>query len=153
MPTPKVNKKGKITTINRRATQLLNIKSDEWIGKSVRELLRGEYFRTFAELIRMMNEHKVGYIQKELSSYGPKKDLNRKYVAPIHIRIIKKSKIKINPGQYFSYVITDGKPLDGISSDKFNGNWDREYYWSHRIFPALSRVVLTAFPNVDLSKI
>jgi len=61
-----VDVKGKITTINKKAGELLKLDSGEWIGKPVRELLTLDYFRTFAELIRMMNEHRVGHIQREL---------------------------------------------------------------------------------------
>jgi len=61
-----VDSKGRITTINRHAGDLLKIKPEDWLGKSVRELLTLDYFRTLAQLIRMMNEHKVGHIQREL---------------------------------------------------------------------------------------
>lgn len=61
-----VDRKGKLTTINRRAGDLLKINPEDWHGKSVRELLSLDHFRTFVQLVRMMNEHKVGYIQKEL---------------------------------------------------------------------------------------
>jgi len=61
-----VDRKGKVTTINRHAGELLRVKPEDWIGKSVRELLTLDYFRTFAQLVRMMNEHKVGHIQREL---------------------------------------------------------------------------------------
>lgn len=61
-----VDKRGRITTINRHAGDLLKVKPEDWVGKSVRELLTLDYFRTFAQLIRMMNEHKVGHIRREL---------------------------------------------------------------------------------------
>lgn len=60
-----VDHRGKITTINKHAGDLLHIKPKDWVGKSVRELLTLDYFRTFAQLIRMMNEHQVGHIQRE----------------------------------------------------------------------------------------
>lgn len=61
-----VDRRGKITTINRHAAELLRINAADWVGKSVRELLTLDYFRTFAQLVRLMNEHKVGHIQREL---------------------------------------------------------------------------------------
>jgi two-component system nitrogen regulation sensor histidine kinase NtrY len=61
-----IDVRGKITTMNPRAAELLRLSAEQWIGRPVRELLRQEYFRKFAELVRMMNEHKVGSIQREL---------------------------------------------------------------------------------------
>lgn len=60
-----VDKSGMVTTINRHAAQLLRIEPEKYIGKSVRELLTLEYFRTFAELLKTMQDHKVESIQKE----------------------------------------------------------------------------------------
>jgi len=61
-----VDKSGMITTVNRRAGQLLQIDSAHFVGRPVRELLNLEYFRTFAELLKTMSEHKVESIQKEV---------------------------------------------------------------------------------------
>jgi two-component system nitrogen regulation sensor histidine kinase NtrY len=61
-----VDKSGIITTINSRASQLLHIDSDQYVGRPVRELLTLEYFRTFAELLKTMSEHKIESIQKEV---------------------------------------------------------------------------------------
>lgn len=61
-----VGEDGLVTTINRHAAQLLKIDADKFIGKSVRDLLTLEYFRTFAELQKTMLDHKVESIQKEL---------------------------------------------------------------------------------------
>lgn len=61
-----VNDIGQLTTINRRAADLLKIDPDKYIGKSVRELLTLEYFRTFAELQKTMLDHKIESIQKEM---------------------------------------------------------------------------------------
>lgn len=61
-----VGEDGLVTTINRHAAQLLKIDAEKYIGKSVRDLLTLEYFRTFAELQKTMQDHKVESIQKEL---------------------------------------------------------------------------------------
>ncbi|MCE3009015.1 MAG: ATP-binding protein [Proteobacteria bacterium] len=61
-----VDPHGVVTTINRRASDLLKIESEKYLGKSVRELLTLEYLRTFSELLKTMQEHKVESIQKEL---------------------------------------------------------------------------------------
>lgn len=61
-----VDKEGKITTINKRAGDLLKIDFDRFLGRPVRELLTLEYFRTFAELLKTMVEHHVETLQKEI---------------------------------------------------------------------------------------
>jgi len=61
-----VDQNGTVTTINRHAAHLLKIDADKFIGKSVRDLLTLEYFRTFAELQKTMIDHKIESIQKEL---------------------------------------------------------------------------------------
>lgn len=62
-----VDRQGLITTINKRAGELLKLSPDSYIGRSVRELLTLEYFRIFAELLKTMQEHRTETIQKELS--------------------------------------------------------------------------------------
>lgn len=61
-----VNEMGQVTTINRHAAQLLKLDPEKFIGKSVRDLLTLEYFRTFAELQKTMMDHKSESIQQEL---------------------------------------------------------------------------------------
>jgi two-component system nitrogen regulation sensor histidine kinase NtrY len=61
-----VDQKGKITTINRRAGNLLKIEPIRFVGRPVRELLTLEYFRTFSQLLKTMTEHKIESIQKEV---------------------------------------------------------------------------------------
>lgn len=61
-----VDSHGFITTINRRAGDLLKINVDHFLGRPVRELLTLEYFRTFSELLKTMSEHKIESIQKEI---------------------------------------------------------------------------------------
>lgn len=61
-----LNKDGKITTINRHASELLKIDPTKYIGQSVKELLTLEYFRTFSDMLKMMQDHKIEAIQKEI---------------------------------------------------------------------------------------
>lgn len=61
-----VNEMGQVTTINRHAAHLLKLDPEKFIGKSVRDLLTLEYFRTFAELQKNMTDHKMESIQKEM---------------------------------------------------------------------------------------
>ncbi len=60
-----VGKDGSITTLNRHAGDLLKIDPAKYIGRPVRELLTLEYFRTFSELLKTMQDHKIEHIQKE----------------------------------------------------------------------------------------
>ncbi|MCX7978970.1 MAG: ATP-binding protein, partial [Bdellovibrionaceae bacterium] len=60
-----VDSAGRLTTINRRAADLLKIEPDRYIGRPVRELLTIEYFRTFAEMLKTMEENHVDSIQRE----------------------------------------------------------------------------------------
>ena len=60
-----VDKNGRIQTINRHAGQLLKIDPIVFIGRPVRDLLTLEYFRTFSEMLKTMQEHRIESIQKE----------------------------------------------------------------------------------------
>lgn len=61
-----VNQAGRITTINKRGGDLLNIKPADFIGRPVRDLLTLEYFRKFAELLKAMADHEIESIQREI---------------------------------------------------------------------------------------
>ncbi len=61
-----VDPTGKITTINKRGGDLLNIKASDFIGRPVRDLLTLEYFRKFAELLKAMQDHEIESIQREI---------------------------------------------------------------------------------------
>lgn len=61
-----VDRAGRITTINRHAGFLLKVDPEKFIGGSVKDLLTREYFRTFAELQKTMQEMKLDSLQKEL---------------------------------------------------------------------------------------
>ncbi len=61
-----VDQNGVVTTINRRAGDLLRIDPNQFVGRHVRELLTLEYFRTFSDLLKTMGDHKIESIQKEL---------------------------------------------------------------------------------------
>jgi two-component system nitrogen regulation sensor histidine kinase NtrY len=61
-----VDNRGRITTINRHAGNLLKLDPNRYLGRPVRELLTLEYFRTFSELLKTMQEHKIESLQREL---------------------------------------------------------------------------------------
>lgn len=60
-----VGQNGQVTTINRHAADLLKIEPAKYVGRPVRELLTLEYFRTFSELLKTMQDHKIENISKE----------------------------------------------------------------------------------------
>lgn len=60
-----VGKDGYITTINRHAADLLKLNPEKYLGRPVRELLTLEYFRTFSDLLKTMQDHKIENIKKE----------------------------------------------------------------------------------------
>lgn len=62
-----VDRQGRITTINKRAGELLKLDAQRYIGRSVREMLTLEYFRIFAELLKSMQENRIESIQKEIT--------------------------------------------------------------------------------------
>ena len=61
-----IDRNGKITTVNRHASELLGIDATKFLGHSVREILTLEYFRTFAELLKTMQTHNVESLQREI---------------------------------------------------------------------------------------
>ncbi len=60
-----IDKTGRISNINQHAADLMKIKSEQYIGRPVRDLLNSEYFRIFAELLKSMQENQVDSIQRE----------------------------------------------------------------------------------------
>lgn len=60
-----VDRSGRVTTINEHASKLLRIDSNEYLNRSVRDLLTLEHFKIFSELLRQMNIFKLDTIQKE----------------------------------------------------------------------------------------
>lgn len=61
-----VDQMGRITTINRRASDLLKIDPQAHLGKSARELLTIEYFRTFSEMLKQIQENQLSSIIREI---------------------------------------------------------------------------------------
>lgn len=61
-----VDQNGIITTINRHAGQLLGIDPDEYLGRSVRDVLDETYFQMFSDLLVTMREHNAVSLQKEI---------------------------------------------------------------------------------------
>lgn len=57
---------GKVTTVNRRAGELLQIDSAGSVGKNIKLLLNEENYKVFSGLIRQMQESSLMFFQKEI---------------------------------------------------------------------------------------
>lgn len=91
-----VDQKGIVTTINRRAANLLKIDPNRFIGRAVRDLLTLEYFRTFYELYQALNSHRLESIEKEFVVQVEEEE------KPLHINI---SLLKNEKGESLGVVV------------------------------------------------
>jgi DNA polymerase elongation subunit (family B) len=75
---------------------------------------------------------------------------------PLHVRIAKEMNKKT--GEDFTnseieYIVTGTSPvLQGIRSDEYNGEFDRDYYWYKKTFPLLERIVKNVHTDLDLTE-
>lgn len=72
---------------------------------------------------------------------------------PIHVQIFMDTEGKLTDalevGSYIPFVVTQGKPLDGVHPEFYEGDYDRHYYWNNRIYPLLQRVLEVAYTEHD----
>jgi two-component system nitrogen regulation sensor histidine kinase NtrY len=61
-----VDQKGKITTFNQHAENLLKVKATDYTGRSLKRLINRDQMNLFIGLLRLMRENKVDVIQKEI---------------------------------------------------------------------------------------
>jgi two-component system nitrogen regulation sensor histidine kinase NtrY len=61
-----VDSQGVLTTINRRAGNLLKIDPKEYVGKPYKEVLPKEYYAMISGLLETLNKHRAKSIQKEM---------------------------------------------------------------------------------------
>ncbi|MGZ3691421.1 MAG: sensor histidine kinase, partial [Pseudobdellovibrio sp.] len=61
-----VDMTGHITTVNRRAGELLQLDASSSVGKSVKSLLSEENYRIFTNIIKSMKENSLMSLQKEI---------------------------------------------------------------------------------------
>lgn len=62
-----VDHEGLITTINRKASQLLNVDPSKHIGRLAKELFSRENYKTILEILKVMQERGLDSIQKEVA--------------------------------------------------------------------------------------
>lgn len=80
-----VDMQGRITTINRRACDLLHIDEAEVIEKDVRQILNEKNYKIFSSLVKQMREGYLSSLQKEINI-----EMNDEIVPlNIHISILK----------------------------------------------------------------
>lgn len=58
---------GLVTTINRKASQLLSIDPHQYVGRPIKELLGRENFKMILEILNFMRERNLDGMQKEIS--------------------------------------------------------------------------------------
>jgi two-component system nitrogen regulation sensor histidine kinase NtrY len=61
-----VDPEGIITTLNRKAGQLLNVDPSDYVGRTVKELLSRENYKTLSDIFKIMQERGHDNIQKEV---------------------------------------------------------------------------------------
>ncbi len=62
-----VDHEGFITTLNRKASQLLNVQPENFLGRPAKELFSRENYKTILDLIKVMKERGLDSLQKEIS--------------------------------------------------------------------------------------
>ena len=73
---------------------------------------------------------------------------------PLHVRLAQV--IKEETGENLrhheiDYIITDGsKGMNGIMASKFDGKFDRSYYWENKTLPIITRVLEVVYPGFDV---
>ncbi|MDD2365472.1 MAG: ATP-binding protein [Desulfuromonadaceae bacterium] len=63
-----IDRDGIVRTINTSAERLLNLKSDDVIGKNYKEIIENKNIAMFSELIRQLQESKNGTINRQLTA-------------------------------------------------------------------------------------
>lgn len=80
-----VDMSGNITTINRRASELLRVEGKEAIGKQVKSILSLENYKVFASFAKIMNDNRLSSLEKEV-----KIDINGEAIPlSIHVSSLK----------------------------------------------------------------
>lgn len=62
-----VDHEGFITTLNRKASQLLNVKPENYLGRPAKEIFNRETYKIILDIIKVMKERGLDSLQKEIS--------------------------------------------------------------------------------------
>jgi DNA polymerase elongation subunit (family B) len=70
---------------------------------------------------------------------------------PVHVQLAK-DRLDRGLDRYYTsqkvpYIITSSDPLKVIHFKDFTGNFDKGYYWTNKIYPAVERVLDVCFPG------
>lgn len=84
---------------------------------------------------------------KEFSAY--KKGGKMPFHAQIYMDTLNKLTDSLEVGSYIPAIITQGKPVEGVHPEFFDGEYDRRYYWNTRVYALLKRVLEVAYPDHD----
>jgi len=129
----------------------------KWVDEIVSHLLTSDKDMTFYQ--KLILKYKKFLMEGSISpedititqklSKMPDKYKNKQL--PIHTAIAvdrkKRNLDRIYVGQEIPYIIVSSNPLKGVHFKEFAGEFDREYYWTNKIFPTLERILSVAFPK------
>lgn len=73
---------------------------------------------------------------------------------PLHVQLAKEIEDETGESLLYTdieYIVTSGsgKKQQGVVIEKFDGNFDRDYYWENKTRNILERVTLVAYPGVE----
>ena len=122
-----------------------------WLSKIQKEILNKE--------LKLEDITIRKKLSKRIELYE-KKDTDRKYTLPSHVKVAKhlidkKSNVSkvsdYSAGSIIQYVIIDG--MHGVNEAKhiseYDGNWDRKYYWNNLVYPLLFRILKVVHKDED----
>lgn len=92
-------------------------------------------------------------LNKDAKLYKGKVD--KKYTAPIHVRVALETKKDKNtgedltkPGAIIPFIITEGgTPQTAVHLSNYEGSWDREHYWNSMVYTKLEKILSAVYPD------
>jgi DNA polymerase elongation subunit (family B) len=85
-------------------------------------------------------------ISKSISK--PLDEYKGKVLAVDVARMMEANGQEVFVGMKIPYIVTQSNPVQrGVHVSKYNGNFDRKYYWKNLIFPPLDRIIRARFPD------
>jgi DNA polymerase I len=107
-------------------------------------------------IVALLKKHQEEVMGGKLSAesisitQGLQKSLRDYASTPPHVRVAQKMAargMQLWQGIKIPYIVRDKLTHDYIHLDEFDGTYDALFYWNKKIFPAIYRVVKSAFPK------
>lgn len=67
--------------------------------------------------------------------------------AQVYLDTLNDLKDSLEVGSTIPFIVTEGKPLQGVHPEKWDGEYDKVYYWNTRVYAILKRVLEVAYPD------